>query len=90
MFEELITSRNDKARKILQYRDEDLEVLIQCPRPNSQRESMRFRCKVKDCNPHYATFAELPGGDIHSVNLDNVGIRWEGQMNMPLIVEYRR
>jgi len=89
-FEELITSRNDKARQILQYRDENTTVLIDLPSHYSQRDSMRFRCKVKDCNPHYATFSEEVGGNIHSVNLDNAGIKWEGQMNMPLIVECRR
>lgn len=90
IFEELITSRNDKARQILQYRDEGTTVLIDLPSPYSQREYMRFRCKVQDCNPHYATFTEEVGGAVHSVNIDNVGIRWEGQMNMPLIIEYRR
>ena len=90
MFEELITSRNDKARQILRYRDQDTTILLDLPSPYDQRHYNRFRCKVKDCNPHYATFSEEVGGTIHSVNIDNVGIRWEGQMNMPLIIEYSR
>ena len=90
MFEELITSRNDIARKILEYRDKDTEILIDLPSPYSQREVMRFRCKVKECTPHYATFVQQPSGGMHSINLRDASIRWEGQMNMPLITQHRR
>jgi hypothetical protein len=90
LFEELITSRSDKARQMLQYRDSDTAVLIELPSPYNRTDVMRFQCKVTDCNPHYATFAEITGGNVHSINIDNMGLRWEGQMNMPLIIEYRR
>jgi hypothetical protein len=89
MLEELITSRNDIARKLLEYRDNETEVLLDLPSPYSVKERMRFRCKVKACNPHFATLSEQ-NGTIHSVNLANVGLKWEGQMSMPLITEYRR
>ena len=86
MFEELITSRNDKGRLILQYRDQGATVLLDM----RQQVYGRFRaqCKVLDCNPHFARFREEGGpGNMYSLSLDRIRISWQGQMNMPFIVE---
>jgi hypothetical protein len=88
MFEELITSRNDKARYILQYRDQDRVVLVALRHPNYRGAYLpRIRCKVVDCNPQYATFREEPAGGILSISLGSVSIKWVGQVEMPLITE---
>lgn len=87
IFEELITSRNDKGRLILEYRDKDSEVLIDFPSPWIPNEKFRVRCKVIDCNPYFATFRGIADGQEHSVSLEAATIKWEGAMNMPLITE---
>lgn len=84
ILENLITSRNDPARMILSYRDQDSLVMLDLLPDHS-----RVQCKVLDCNSQYARFRDERGG-IRSISLGSIRISWEGQMNMPLIVEHHR
>ena len=85
VFEELIASRNDKARQMLCYRDCGTTVLLELP-STSDPGFARVRCKVTGTTTHYATFVEEGSGTEHSIALEDMRLKLAGET--PLIIEY--
>jgi hypothetical protein len=88
LFEELISSRNDKARLLLQHRDQHTSVLLD--KLASYNVPFRYRCKVLDCNSFFANFRDESSGIHYSVSLEKISIQWDNAMNMLLIKENLR
>jgi len=83
MFEELIISRNDIAKRLLKAKNNREEILLNVPL--SYNPDYRVQCYVEDCNSFYAIFKGVKILENHSAPLNKISISWEGIMNMLLI-----
>ncbi len=79
-FDELIASRTSIARLIFDVKQKDEIVLVELVRHKFERH--RIQCKVSECNPHFANFCGVQGGEILSGSLKHITASFVGQMNM--------
>lgn len=77
MFEELITSRNDKARRLLREKEQGREIVLEMPSPHIRHEKTRYICRIVDCNPYFVKFVEERTNYIHSASIEQMHLSWE-------------
>lgn len=99
IYEDLISSRNEKARKILKWKDR--EIYFEAPITPSAAMFLKpgstivipannrgvFQCLVKACDPFCVQLGSLHGGGVFSFALEKVTITWEYH-SQKLILSY--
>lgn len=91
-YEELILSRNDKAREILRHRNGVFTVLgigyklgSNRPLPDKAYREMR-ECLLLECTAHLVTLEDIAQGDRFSEPLLNVTINYDHKKSRPMLM----
>jgi len=89
MFTDLITSRTDEGRLLLQYRDKGIEVVLNQIDPTNYPYGMSRTppCAVVKCDPYYAVF-QIGKGRIFSLPVKLISIRLDPETGNPLVTEH--
>jgi predicted HTH transcriptional regulator len=83
LFETLITSRNDKARRLLQEKAQDRSVVL-------DRYLSGFSiCKIVDCNPHFVRFCDERTNEIFSAPIERIYLSWDGKRDLLFVAVQR-
>lgn len=91
-YEELILSRNDKARGILMHKDEVFTVIgngyktgsNKALGDNNYRE--RRECRVDECTGQFVTLRDIGTDQIFSEPLENVVINYDHERHRPMLI----
>lgn len=92
MYEELILSRNDKAREILQHKNDVFTVLgigykLGSNRPLPDKGYRETReCRLESCTAHLVTLSDIGRGERFSEPLANVTVNYDHEKWRPMLV----
>lgn len=89
MFEELITSRNDVGKRLLEAKNNNEPILLELTmNPHLPNERGRFEFFVKECNVRHVIFNGELNKEI-AFPLNDLKLSWEPTKNLLLVISPR-